>query len=52
MTGMYNAKSQAQGLNTQAQADIYSGQQQATAGMWGAGATILNGASSLAAKYA
>lgn len=48
---MYNAKSQAQGLNTQAQADIYGGQQAADAGMWNAAGSIIGGATSLAAKY-
>ncbi len=51
MMDMFNAKSQAQGLKTQAQADIYGGQQAESAGMWNAAGSIIGGATSLASKY-
>ncbi len=51
MMDMFNAKSQAQGLRTQAAADRYGGQQAADAGMWNAAGTIIGGATSLASKY-
>lgn len=48
---IYNGKTQATGLQDQAQADIYGGQQAASAGMWGAGGTLLSGGASLLKAY-